>query len=341
MQIYYDQDADLNLIKQRKIAIFGYGSQGHAHAQNLQDSGANVVVALRDGSQNKERVIADGLPCKTLEEASAWADFFMVLVPDQCQRDLYETHLKQLLQPGDILAFAHGFNIHYQEIKPPNFVDVVMIAPKSPGHLVRKTYQEGIGTPCLVAVHQNSSGNALNIAVSYAKAIGGTKAGTIETNFKNETETDLFGEQAVLCGGVSMLIKAGFETLTEAGYPPELAYFECLHEIKLIVDLFYEGGLSLMNYSVSDTAEYGGYTRGPRVLPEKETKERMKKILEEVQNGSFAREYLADCANGQADLLANRNAISQHQIETVGQKLRAMMPWLQKNLVKETIKKES
>ena len=319
MRLYYDQDTDLELIKKRKIAVFGYGSQGHAHALNLRDSGANVVVALRDGSKTKERVVADEIEVKSFEKAAKWADFIMVLLPDQVQKSVYDSYIQQHLQPSDVLAF----------------VDVIMIAPKSPGHLVRKTYQDGQGTPCLVAVSQNHSSQGLDLALSYSKGIGGTRAGTIETNFKNETETDLFGEQVVLCGGVSELVKNAFETLVEGGYPPELAYFECLHEIKLIVDLFYEGGLSLMNYSVSDTAEYGGYVRGPEVLPASATKERMKEILKKVQDGSFAKEYLADCANNQQKLKQYRNQTSEHQIEQVGQKLRSMMPWLQKKLVKE------
>ncbi len=335
MRLYYDQDTDLELIKKRKIAVFGYGSQGHAHALNLRDSGANVVVALRDGSKTKERVVADEIEVKSFEKAAKWADFIMVLLPDQVQKSVYDSYIQQHLQPSDVLAFAHGFNIHFNEIDPPDFVDVIMIAPKSPGHLVRKTYQDGQGTPCLVAVSQNHSSQGLDLALSYSKGIGGTRAGTIETNFKNETETDLFGEQVVLCGGVSELVKNAFETLVEGGYPPELAYFECLHEIKLIVDLFYEGGLSLMNYSVSDTAEYGGYVRGPEVLPASATKERMKEILKKVQDGSFAKEYLADCANNQQKLKQYRNQTSEHQIEQVGQKLRSMMPWLQKKLVKE------
>ena len=335
MRLYYDQDTDLEIIKKRKIAVFGYGSQGHAHALNLRDSGANVVVALRDNSKTKERVIADEIEVKSFEEAAKWADFIMILLPDQVQKSVFDTYIKQHLLPSKVLAFAHGFNIHFNEIKPPDFVDVIMIAPKSPGHLVRKTYLDGQGTPCLVAVNQNHSGQGLDLALSYSKGIGGTRAGTIETNFKNETETDLFGEQVVLCGGISELVKNAFETLVEADYPPELAYFECLHEIKLIVDLFYEGGLSLMNYSVSDTAEYGGYVRGPEVLPASVTKEKMKEILKKVQDGSFAKEYLADCSNNQQKLKQYRNQTSEHQIEKVGQKLRSMMPWLQKKLVKE------
>mgnify|MGYP000285681569 CR=1 FL=1 len=336
MKLFYDKDANLNLINNLKVAVFGYGSQGHAHSKNLKDSGANVVVALRENSKTAERAVLDGFPVVSFEEGAKWADFIMLLLPDQVQRPVYEEFIEPNLRQGQTLGFAHGFNIHYGEINPPENVDVVMIAPKSPGHLVRKTFEDGQGTPCLVAVHQNASGNALENALSYSKAIGGTRAGTIETNFKDETETDLFGEQAVLCGGAAQLVKYGFETLTEAGYPEELAYFECLHELKLIVDLFYEGGLSLMNYSVSDTAEYGGHVSGRAVLPT-ETKDRMKAVLRRVQDGSFAKEYLADCANGQEKLKAYRQGDAEHGIEKVGKELRSMMPWLQHRLVKENV----
>ncbi len=337
MNIFYDKDANIDLIKGKKVAIFGYGSQGHAHARNLNDSGANVVVALREGSKTAARVATEGLEVKGLSEAAEWADFIMLLLPDQSQRSVYENHILPALNSSKTIGFAHGFNIHYNEIKPPADVDVVMIAPKSPGHLVRATFVDGQGTPCLVAVHQNASGSALENAVSYAKAIGGTRAGTIETNFKDETETDLFGEQAVLCGGAAQLVKMGYETLTEAGYPEELAYFECMHELKLIVDLFYEGGLSLMNYSVSDTAEYGGHVSGRHVLPREETKKRMKEVLDRVQNGEFAKAYLADCNNEQKELLAYRAEDEAHGIEKVGKKLRSMMSWLQGKLVKEAV----
>ena len=334
MKLFYDNDADLELLKNTRVAIYGYGSQGHAHAQNLKDSGVNVCVALRDGSKSFDRVKKDGLVGKTFSEAATWADFHMLLVPDQHQKALFETYILPQLKPCSVVSFAHGFNIHYGEINCPDFVDVVMVAPKSPGHLVRKTYVDGQGTPCLMAVYQDYTKKAANLALSYAKAIGGTKAGVIETTFKNETETDLFGEQAVLCGGVSQLIKYGFETLEEAGYPAELAYFECLHELKLIVDLFYEGGLSLMNYSVSDTAEYGGYTRGPVVLDES-VKTKMQDVLKQVQDGSFAKEYLADANNKQEKLLNTRKKESQHSIEKVGAFLRSKMTWLQNKLVKE------
>ena len=336
MNLFYDNDANLNLIKDLNVAVFGYGSQGHAHSKNLKDSGVNVVVALREGSGSKERVILDGFEVMDFTSAAKWADFIMLLLPDQVQRSVYEEHILPNLTDDKTLAFAHGFNIHYGEINPPKNIDVVMIAPKSPGHLVRKTFEDGQGTPCLVAIHQNPSGKALENTLSYSKAIGGTKAGTIETNFKDETETDLFGEQAVLCGGAAQLVKYGFETLTEAGYPEELAYFECMHELKLIVDLFYEGGLSLMNYSVSDTAEYGGHVSGRAVLPP-ETKDRMKEVLKRVQNGDFAKDYLADCRAGQPKLKAYRKADEEHGIEKVGKKLRSMMHWLQNKLVKEVI----
>jgi ketol-acid reductoisomerase len=334
MKLYYDNDANLELLKNSRVAIYGYGSQGHAHAQNLKDSGINVCVALRENSKSAERVKKDGLKVKTFSEAAGWADFHMLLVPDQHQKELFETFILPQLKPCSVLAFAHGFNIHYGEINCPEFIDVVMIAPKSPGHLVRKTFVDGQGTPCLMAVYQDYTEKAAKLALSYAKAIGGTRAGVIETTFKNETETDLFGEQAVLCGGVSQLIKYGFETLEEAGYPAELAYFECLHELKLIVDLFYEGGLSLMNYSVSDTAEYGGYTRGPRILDES-VKIRMKTVLKEVQDGTFAKEYLADAKNKQDLLLKTRAKETSHSIEKVGAFLRSKMTWLQNKLVKE------
>lgn len=337
MKLFYDNDADLELLKHSRVAIYGYGSQGHAHAQNLKDSGMNVCVALRDNSKSAERVKADGLKVKSFDEAATWADFHMLLLPDQHQKEIFENHIVAQLKPCSVVAFAHGFNIHYGEIKCPEHVDVVMVAPKSPGHLVRKTYVDGQGTPCLMAVYQDYTGKAARLALSYAKAIGGTRAGVIETTFKNETETDLFGEQAVLCGGVSQLIKYGYETLEEAGYPSELAYFECLHELKLIVDLFYEGGLSLMNYSVSDTAEYGGYTRGPRVLDET-VKEKMKAVLKEVQDGRFAKEYLKDAKNSQKDLLKMREKENSHSIEKVGRFLRSKMTWLQNKLVKENRK---
>jgi ketol-acid reductoisomerase len=325
MKVHYE--ADLGLIQNKKIAVIGYGSQGHAHALNLHESGCEVVVGLREGSASAEHAEARGLTVKPIAEAAAWGDVVMILIPDQHQARVYQADLEPHLTPGKALGFGHGFNIHYDWIKPPEGVDVFMVAPKSPGHLVRRTYEEGKGVPCLVAVAQDATGGALDLALSYAKAIGGTRAGVIETNFKDETETDLFGEQAVLCGGSEALIKAGFETLVEGGYPPELAYFEVLHELKLIVDLYYEGGLAYMNYSVSDTAEYGNYTRGPRVIADTVKKE-MKKILDEVQSGAFAREWIAECEAGWPNMNELRQASHDHPIEQVGGKLRKMMSWL-------------
>ncbi|MGC8595871.1 MAG: ketol-acid reductoisomerase [Candidatus Kryptoniota bacterium] len=330
MKVYYDQDADINLLKGKTVAIVGYGSQGHAHAQNLRDSGVNVIVGLPSSSKSVSVAQGDGFSVLSPLEASAKADLIMILAPDMVQKKLYEEEIAPNMKSGKILAFAHGFNIHYRQIVPPEEIDVIMVAPKAPGHLVRRVFTEGAGTPCLVAVHQNHSGRAFDYALAYAKGIGGTRAGVIETNFKDETETDLFGEQAVLCGGSEELIKAGFETLVEAGYPPELAYFECMHELKLIVDLYYEGGLSRMNFSVSDTAEYGGYTRGPRVITGKTRKE-MKKILKEIQSGKFAREWIAETfENGQKNFLRMRKEMNDHLIEKVGSNLRSMMSWLKK-----------
>ncbi len=333
MKVHYE--ADPTLIRSRKVAIIGYGSQGHAHALNLHESGVNVVVGLRPGSASEEKAVAKGLDVKSVAEAAAWADVVMILIPDQHQKRVYATDIEPHLKPGDALGFGHGFNIHYQQITPPDNVDVFMVAPKSPGHLVRRTYVEGNGVPCLVAVHSDASGRANELALSYADAIGGTRAGVIETNFKDETETDLFGEQAVLCGGSEALIKAGFETLVEAGYPEELAYFECLHELKLIVDLYYEGGLEYMNYSVSDTAEYGGYSRGPRVITEA-VKAEMQRILKEVQDGSFAREWIAECESGGGRMSELRAASHDHPIERVGRKLRKMMSWLSRKGSEDT-----
>ncbi|MHB2149367.1 ketol-acid reductoisomerase [Calditrichota bacterium LG25] len=327
MRVYHDQDASLDVLKNQKLAVLGFGSQGHAHALNLKDSGMNVCVGLRKDSKSWSKAEAAGLAVKETAEAAQWADVIMVLLPDQTQKKVYEQDIAPNLKEGDTLAFAHGFNIHYQQIVPPQNVDVIMIAPKSPGHMVRRTYQNGVGTPCLIAVHQDFSGQAKEKALAWAKGIGGTRAGVIETNFKDETETDLFGEQAVLCGGSEELIKTGFEVLVEAGYPPELAYFECLHEMKLIVDLYYEGGLSFMNYSVSDTAEYGGMTRGKRVITE-QTKQNMREILKEVQDGSFAREWIEENEKGQPTLKKLREEYANHLIEKVGKQLRAMMPWL-------------
>ena len=327
MKVYYDSDADMNILQNKKIAVLGYGSQGHAHALNLKESGMNVCVGLRRDSNSWSQAEADGLTVKETAEAAEWADVVMVLLPDQIQKQVYDESIAANLKAGDTLAFAHGFNIHYKQIEPPQNVNVMMIAPKSPGHLVRRTYQQGNGVPCLIAIGQDFSGNTLGLALAWAKGIGGTKAGVIETTFKDETETDLFGEQAVLCGGSAELIKAGFEVLTEAGYPPELAYFECLHEMKLIVDLYYEGGLSRMNYSVSDTAEFGGMTRGPRLINE-QTKQEMRKILQEVQDGSFAKEWLAEYAAGQPNMEKLRRENREHPIEKVGKELRKMMAWI-------------
>jgi len=332
MNVIYD--ADLSLIQSKKVAVIGFGSQGHAHALNLRDSGVDVVVGLRPGSSSAAQASAQRLTVRSIAEAADWADVIMILIPDQHQKRVYEADIAPHLKAGKALAFAHGFNIHYGQIKPPADVDVFMVAPKSPGHLVRRTFQEGNGVPCLVAVAQNATGQARELALSYAAAIGGTRAGVIETTFKDETETDLFGEQAVLCGGSAELIKAGFETLVEAGYPPELAYFECLHELKLIVDLYYEGGISYMYYSVSDTAEYGGYTRGPRVIGP-QVKAEMKKILQEIQSGQFAREWIAEYESGEKKLRETRAKTRQHPIEVIGRKLRQMMSWLKAKEVPE------
>jgi ketol-acid reductoisomerase len=335
MKVYYDQDANLDLLKQKKIAVLGFGSQGHAHSLNLKESGMNVCVGLRKSSPSWEKAEKAGLTVMTVSEAVKWGEIIMVLLPDQNQKAVYDSEIAPFLKSGDTLAFGHGFNIHYKQITPPSDINVMMIAPKSPGHLVRRTYLEGSGVPCLIAVHQDPSGKTLQTALAWAKGIGGTKAGVIETNFKNETETDLFGEQAVLCGGSAELIKAGFETLVDAGYPPELAYFECMHEMKLIVDLYYEGGLSRMNYSVSDTAEYGGMTRGKRLITA-ETKKEMKKILSEVQSGQFAEEWLAEYNAGMPNMKRLRLENKEHKIEEVGAKLRGMMSGLfQKNKKEE------
>ncbi|MEZ4700276.1 MAG: ketol-acid reductoisomerase [Rhodothermales bacterium] len=325
MNVHYD--ADQSIIQGKKVAVIGYGSQGHAHALNLTDSGVEVVVGLRPGSKSAEKAAEKGLRVMSVGDATKWADVVMVLVPDQHHKKVFNTDIAPNLSAGKALGVGHGFSVLYGEINPPAGVDVFMVAPKSPGHLVRRVYTEGAGVPCLVAVAQDPSGNALRLALSYAAAIGGAKAGVIETTFKDETETDLFGEQAVLCGGSEALIKAGFETLTEAGYPPELAYFEVLHELKLIVDLYYEGGLAYMNYSISDTAEYGNYSRGPRVVGPA-VKTEMKKILGEIQSGQFAREWIAECDAGWPNFGNLRKASHDHPIEVVGKKLRSMMSWL-------------
>jgi len=336
MKVYYDSDASLDLLQDKKIAVLGFGSQGHAHALNLKDSGLNVCVGLRKTSARWPLAENAGLQVKTVPEAVKWADVVMILLPDQTQKEVYDAEIAPNLKKGATIAFGHGFNIHYKQIVPTPDINVMMIAPKSPGHLVRRTFIENNGVPCLIAVEQDPSGVTKEMALAWAKGIGGTKAGVIETNFKNETETDLFGEQAVLCGGSAELIKAGFETLVEAGYPPELAYFECMHEMKLIVDLYYEGGLTRMNYSVSDTAEYGGLTRGPRLITA-ETKKEMRKILDEIQDGSFAKEFIDECKNGYPKLNELRKKTSGHIIESTGATLRKMMAWLFKKNKKEEV----
>lgn len=336
MKVYYEQDANLELLKSKKIAVLGFGSQGHAHSLNLKDSRMNVCVGLRTSSSSWQKAEKAGLNVKTVAEAVKWGDVIMVLLPDQNQKAVYDSEIAPNLKSGDTLAFGHGFNIHYKQIVPPSNINIMMIAPKGPGHLVRRTFLEGSGVPCLIAVHQDPSGNTKDLALAWAKGIGGARAGVIETNFKDETETDLFGEQAVLCGGSAQLIKAGFETLVEAGYPAELAYFECMHEMKLIVDLYYEGGLSRMNYSVSDTAEYGGMSRGPRLITS-ETKKKMKKILEEVQSGKFAKEWLEEYNSGASKFNQMRKENREHSIEVVGAKLRGMMSWLFKKNPKEEV----
>ncbi len=326
VRVYYDRDADQSRLAGRTIAIIGYGSQGHAHALNLTESGAKVIVGLRRDGPSWARARAVALDVRPVAEAAELADVIMMLVPDQDGRAIYDVSVAAGLRPGNTLMFAHGFNIHYGEIVPPEDVDVAMVAPKSPGHLVRSEYEAGRGVPGLVAVHQDASGQALANALAYAAGIGCTRAGVIETSFREETETDLFGEQAVLCGGVTALVKAGFETLTQAGYRPEMAYFECLHELKLIVDLMYRGGLGFMRYSISDTAEYGDYTRGPRVITD-ETRAEMQRILKAIQDGSFAREWLAENRAGRPNFERARQADKDHEIERVGAELRAMMPW--------------
>jgi ketol-acid reductoisomerase len=329
MKVYYDSDINLKKLKKRKIAIIGYGSQGHAHAQNLRDSGMDVAVGLREGCGSWEKAKEAGFKVLPVDEAAKWADIVMMLAPDTSQPGIYHGGISEGLEAGNAVAFSHGFNIHYGQIVPPPNVDVFMVAPKAPGHTVRGQFAEGAGVPMLVAIHQDATGEAKEIALAYAGAIGGGRAGIIETTFKDETETDLFGEQAVLCGGSAELIKAGFETLTEAGYPAELAYFECMHELKLIVDLYYEGGLSRMNYSVSDTAEYGGMTRGPRVVASA-AKAEMKKNIEEIQDGRFAKEFIDECNSGYKKMNELRESNRNHPIEVVGAKLRGMMSWLKK-----------
>ncbi len=332
MNIFYDKDADLTLIQQRKVAIIGYGSQGHAHANNLKDSGVEVVVGLREGSASAAKAITAGLTVQPVAAAVAQADLVMILAPDEHQAALYREQIALHIRQGAALAFAHGFNIHFGQIEPRTDIDVIMIAPKGPGHLVRSTYTAGGGVPALIAVHQDASGQARDIALAYASANGAGRAGIIETTFCEETETDLFGEQVVLCGGTTALVQAGFETLVEAGYAPEMAYFECLHELKLIVDLMYEGGIANMRYSISNTAEYGDLTRGPRIVNE-DTKAEMRKILTEIQTGEFAREFILENQSGAATLKAKRRRGAEHPIEAVGERLRSMMPWIAANKI--------
>jgi ketol-acid reductoisomerase len=326
-RMYYDEDANLDLLANKTVAIIGYGSQGHAHALNLKDSGINVIVGLYPGSKSAKKAEEAGLKVHSVADAAKAADLIMILLPDEAQKSVYKDEIEPNLTPGKILAFAHGFNIHFSQVVPPETVDVIMVAPKGPGHLVRRTYEQGQGVPCLFAVYQDASGRARDRAMAYAKGVGGTRAGILETTFKNETETDLFGEQAVLCGGLSALIKAGFDTLVEAGYEPELAYFECLHEVKLIVDLVVEGGLATMRDSISNTAEYGDYTRGPRIVTD-ETRAEMRKVLKEIQSGQFAREFVLENQSGKAGFTAMRRQEAAHPIEEVGKDLRAMFSWL-------------
>ena len=329
MRVYYDRDCDINLIKDKKVAILGYGSQGHAHALNLRDSGAkNLAVALREGSPTAKKAEAEGLTVMGISEAAAWCDLMMFTMPDELQAETWRKHVKDHIKPGSAIAFAHGLNVHFGLIEAPDNIDVIMMAPKGPGHTVRGEYVKGGGVPCLVAVNNDDSGKALEIGLSYCSAIGGGRSGIIETDFKEECETDLFGEQAVLCGGLVELIRMGFETLVEAGYAPEMAYFECLHEVKLIVDLIYEGGIANMNYSISNTAEYGEYVSGPRILPYDETKKRMKEVLGDIQSGAFVRDFMTENTVGQPFFKSTRRNNDAHQIEEVGERLRAMMPWI-------------
>ena len=331
MKMLYEKDTNIDLIKSKKIAIFGFGSQGHAHALNLKDSGVKeVVVALREGSSSRKKAEAQGLKVMSLSDAAEWADILMMLTPDELQSQIYKNHIEQRMREGTSLGFAHGLNIHFNLINARKDLDIFMIAPKGPGHLVRSEYQRGGGVPCLMAIHQDSSGKAKDLALSYASAIGGGKSGVIETTFKDECETDLFGEQSVLCGGLVELIKNGYETLVEAGYPPEMAYFECLHEVKLIVDLIYEGGIANMNYSISNTAEYGEYVTGKKIIDSK-TKERMKEVLKDIQSGKFAKQWMDENKNGQKNFLKMRKELADHPIEKVGKKLRDLMPWIGKN----------
>jgi len=326
-RVYYDADANLELIQQKRVAVIGYGSQGHAHALNMRDSGVDVVVGLPTGSKSRQKAKAEGLRVLTPAEAAQQADVIMLLIPDQHHREIFERDIRPGLAPGKLLLTAHGFSLHFAQIVPPADIDVAMVAPKSPGHMLRRLFVEGVGVPALWAVYQDATGQVQALTLSYARAIGSTRAGVLQTTFGEETETDLFGEQAVLCGGVTSLIQAGFETLVEAGYQPEVAYFECLHEMKLIVDLMYQGGMSYMRYSISDTAEYGDYVSGPRLIDER-VREEMRKVLKEIQNGTFASHWILENQAGRPAFLAMRRANAQHQIEQVGKELRSMMPWL-------------
>ena len=331
MRVYYDRDADVNLIKGKKVCIIGYGSQGRAHALNLKDSGCKeIAVALRKGSATAKKAEADGLMVMTVPDAAAWADMMMMATPDELQADIWKDEIAPNIKDGAAIAFAHGLNVHFNLIEPGSTIDVVMIAPKGPGHTVRGEYEKGGGVPCLIAIDQDASGNAHDMALSYACAIGGGRSGVIETTFKEECETDLFGEQVVLCGGLVELIRGGFETLVEAGYAPEMAYFECLHEVKLIVDLIYEGGIANMNYSISNTAEFGEYHSGPRIVTD-ETKAEMRRVLKDIQSGAFTSEWIRECKAGQPKFKATRRMNDAHEIEEVGERLRAMMPWISAN----------
>ena len=339
MKMFYEKDADVNLIKSKKVAIFGYGSQGHAHALNLRDSGVDVMVGLHEGSASRAKAEAEGLKVSSPAEVTKASDVIMVLVPDTVQGSVYKDSIEPNLDSSKTLMFAHGFNIHFGEITPPENVDVSMIAPKAPGHRVREVFVDGQGVPSLVAIHQDASGNALNNALSYGAGIGSMRAGIVETTFKEETETDLFGEQTVLCGGLVELIKNGYETLVEAGYEPEMAYFETVHEVKLIVDLIYEGGIANMNYSISNTAEYGEYVTGPKIINKEETKKRMKEVLADIQSGKFTKQWMDECKNGQKNFLKTREKLAEHPVEKVGAGLRALMPWIAKNKLIDSDKK--